>query len=55
MALFWAADAFATWAGLAMFGFHMNPAELFVGFATGMLFAGPGRWPARACWPSCCR
>jgi hypothetical protein len=38
MALFWAADAFATWSGLAMFGFHMNPAELFVGFATGMVF-----------------
>jgi uncharacterized membrane protein YbhN (UPF0104 family) len=38
MALFWAADAFATWAGLAMFGFHMNAAELFVGFATGMVF-----------------
>jgi hypothetical protein len=38
MALFWAADAFATWAGLAMFGFHMNPAALFVGFATGMVF-----------------
>jgi hypothetical protein len=38
MALFWAADAFATWAGLAMFGFKMNAAELFVGFATGMIF-----------------
>jgi hypothetical protein len=38
MALFWAADASAAWAGLAMFGFGMNPAELFVGFATGMLF-----------------
>jgi hypothetical protein len=38
MALFWAADALATWAGLAMFGFQMNPAQLFVGFATGMLF-----------------
>jgi hypothetical protein len=38
MALFWAADAFAAWAGLAMFGVQMNPAELFVGFATGMLF-----------------
>lgn len=38
MALFWAADAFATWAGLAMFGVQMNPAELFVGFATGMVF-----------------
>lgn len=37
MALFWAADALATWAGLAMFGFQMNVAQLFVGFATGML------------------
>ena len=38
MSLFWVVDAFATWAGLAMFGFAMNPAELFVGFATGMVF-----------------
>ena len=38
MALFWAADALATWAGLAMFGFRMNAAALFVGFATGMVF-----------------
>jgi hypothetical protein len=38
MALFWAADAFATWAGLAAFGFGMNAAALFVGFATGMVF-----------------
>lgn len=38
MALFWAADAFATWAGLAAFGFRMNVAALFVGFATGMVF-----------------
>ena len=38
MALFWAADAFATWAGLAIFGFRMNAAALFVGFATGMVF-----------------
>lgn len=37
MALFWAADAFATWAGLAAFGFQMNPAALFIGFATGMV------------------
>jgi hypothetical protein len=37
MALFWAADAFAAWAGLAAFGFHMNGAELFLGFATGMV------------------
>jgi hypothetical protein len=38
MALFWAADAFAAWAGLAAFGFQMEPAALYVGFATGMLF-----------------
>jgi hypothetical protein len=38
MALFWAADAVAAWAGLAAFGFQMNLAALFVGFATGMLF-----------------
>jgi len=38
MALFWAADAFATWAGLAAFGLQMNAAALFVGFATGMVF-----------------
>jgi hypothetical protein len=38
MGLFWVADAFATWAGLAMFGFQMNAAALFVGFATGMVF-----------------
>jgi hypothetical protein len=38
MALFWAADAFAVWAGLAAFGVHMNPAAFFVGFATGMVF-----------------
>jgi hypothetical protein len=38
MALFWAAEAFAVWAGLAMFGCEMNGAALFVGFATGMVF-----------------
>jgi hypothetical protein len=38
MALFWAADAFACWAGLATFGFQMNMAALFVGFGTGMVF-----------------
>jgi hypothetical protein len=38
MALFWAAEAFAAWAGLAAFGFKMNAAALFVGFATGMVF-----------------
>ncbi|MBV9447826.1 MAG: hypothetical protein JO345_18225 [Streptosporangiaceae bacterium] len=38
MALFWAADAFAAWSGMAMFGFRMNVASMFVGFATGMVF-----------------
>ena len=38
MALFWAADAFAAWAGLAAFGFQMDVAALYIGFATGMLF-----------------
>jgi hypothetical protein len=38
MALFWAADAFAAWAGMAAFGFQMNAAALFVGFGTGMVF-----------------
>jgi hypothetical protein len=38
MALFWAADAFAAWAGMAAFGFHMDAAAMFVGFATGMVF-----------------
>lgn len=38
MALFWGADACAAWAGLAAFGFQMNWAALFVGFATGMVF-----------------
>jgi hypothetical protein len=38
MALFWAADAFAVWAGLAAFGFRMSAASLIVGYATGMVF-----------------
>ena len=38
MAVFWAADAFAAWAGLAAFGAGINAAGLFVGFATGMVF-----------------
>jgi len=38
MALFWAADAFAAWAGLAAFGYRMGAAPLVVGFATGMVF-----------------
>lgn len=44
MAVFWAADATAAWAGMAAFGFRMDPAPFFVGFATGMVFtrrAGP--------------
>lgn len=38
MALFWAADALAAWAGLAAFGLQMNVAALLLGFASGMLF-----------------
>lgn len=38
MALFWAADIFAGWAGLAMFGFHMNVGQFIIGFGTGMIF-----------------
>jgi uncharacterized membrane protein YbhN (UPF0104 family) len=38
MAVFWAADAFAAWAGIAAFGFQMDAAALYIGFATGMLF-----------------
>jgi hypothetical protein len=38
MALFWAADAFAVWAGMAAFGFRMGVAELIVGYGTGMVF-----------------
>ena len=38
MAVFWAADAIAAWAGLASFGVRMNLAALFIGFASGMLF-----------------
>lgn len=38
MALFWAGEAFAAWAGLAAFGFEMNAAALIVGFGTGMVF-----------------
>ena len=38
MTMFWLADAFAMWAALAGFGFHMNPAPMFIGFATGLVF-----------------
>jgi hypothetical protein len=37
MALFWAADAFAVWSGLAAFGVRMNVPAFIVGFATGMI------------------
>jgi len=38
MAVFWAAEAFAVWAGIAAFGYRMNVFALYVGFATGMVF-----------------
>jgi hypothetical protein len=38
MALFWAGDALAAWAGLAAFGVLMNGAALLVGYCTGMVF-----------------
>jgi hypothetical protein len=38
MAMYWAADSFAVWAGLAAFGFRMDAAALIVGFGTGMVF-----------------
>jgi hypothetical protein len=38
MALFWAADAFSVWAGLALFGLKMNGAALFIGYASGLVF-----------------
>ena len=38
MAVFWAADAVAVWAGLETFGFGMNAVALFIGFASGMVF-----------------
>jgi uncharacterized membrane protein YbhN (UPF0104 family) len=38
MAVFWVAEAFAVWAGIAAFGYKMNVFALFVGFATGMVF-----------------
>lgn len=39
MGLFWAADFFAAWAGIAMFGYHMNVAAVIVALATGMVFS----------------
>lgn len=38
MTVFWVSDAFAAWAGLAAFGFQMDVAALYIGFATGMVF-----------------
>lgn len=38
MALFWAAEMFAIWCGLAAFGYRMNAAQLVIGAGTGMLF-----------------
>ena len=38
MVVFWLGDMVAAWAGLAMFGFDMNGAQLIVGMATGMVF-----------------
>jgi hypothetical protein len=38
MAVFWAADVFALWAGMAAFGFHMHATALIVAYATGMMF-----------------
>lgn len=38
MALFWGAELFSIWSGLALFGFRMNVAQLILGAGTGMLF-----------------
>jgi hypothetical protein len=38
MALFWAADIYAVWAGMAAFGYQMGTAGMIVGVATGMVF-----------------
>lgn len=38
MVLFWLAEMFSIWAGLAAFGFHMNGAQLVLGAGTGMVF-----------------
>lgn len=37
MGLFWAGDFLAIWAGMAVFGFHMNVATLIVAAATAMI------------------
>lgn len=38
MLAYWLTDAFAMWTALAAFGFTMNAAALFIGYATGMVF-----------------
>lgn len=38
MAVFWLAEMFTGWAGLALFGFRMNWAQFIIGFGTGMIF-----------------
>ena len=38
MVVFWAAEVFAVWAGLAAFGVPMDGAALTAGFCTGMVF-----------------
>lgn len=38
MLVYWLADAFAAWSALAAFGYRMNVAAFFIGFATGMVF-----------------
>lgn len=38
MLVFWAADLFAVWSALAVFGVRMDGAALIVGFCTGMVF-----------------
>jgi uncharacterized membrane protein YbhN (UPF0104 family) len=38
MAVFWVAEMFMGWAGMAAFGFHMNAAQFIIGFGTGMVF-----------------
>jgi uncharacterized membrane protein YbhN (UPF0104 family) len=35
---YWLTDAFAMWAALEAFGYTMNAAALFIGYATGMVF-----------------
>jgi hypothetical protein len=49
MIVFWLAESFAGWAGLAVFGYHMNAARFFIGFATGTVFTVVQlRWRGRA-------